>query len=86
MEELGTSGATLRCRPHPGNDGGHQLAAWSTSAAVLPAPRLKRTASRARAGGSPSASSTGDGARVPELQAAPLETATPSRSSPITTS
>src|SRR4051812_25520019 len=55
-------------------------AASSTSARVVSSPREARTAELARA--SPSmAISTGEGSAVPALQAEPLETATPSRSS-----
>ena len=45
---------TLRRRPHPGNHGGHQRrGAVDLGSSVLPAPRLKRTASRACVGRQP---------------------------------
>ena len=56
------------------------------SAICVPRPALQRTASRARSRGSPIASRTGDALTVPEVQAAPVDTATPARSRACTTS
>src|SRR5947209_16331428 len=47
-------------------------------------PRLRRTAPWATAGSNPIAESTWDGWTLPEEQAEPDDTATPSRSKPIT--
>ena len=53
------------------------------SASVLAAPRLKRIEFCVRCAGNPIAFSTCDGSSVPDEQAEPVETATPSRSSAI---
>ena len=55
----------------------------STSASVLAAPRLKRIEFCARWALKPIAFSTCDGSSVPDEQAEPVDTATPSRSSAI---
>ena len=52
-----------------------RLRSWTT-------PRLMRTPSPAAAASRPSARNTGDGSSEPEVQAAPVETQIPSRSSP----
>src|SRR5262247_2450493 len=56
----------------------------STSDSVVLRPRLTRTAPRANSGATPMAASTCDGATLPDEQAAPDDTATPSRSKAIT--
>src|SRR6478672_13083338 len=55
----------------------------SISASVLRAPRLKRIEFCVRCALKPMAFSTCDGSRVPDEQAEPVDTATPSRSSAI---
>src|SRR5262245_6058422 len=63
------------------------IQAWtkrSTSGSVVVGPRLTRTAARASCGGAPIAASTWDGWTLPEEQAAPEDTATPSRSKAMT--
>ena len=60
---------------------GSKAATRSSWVSSLSRPSPKRTASAARSRGSPSASSTGDGASEPEVQAAPVDTQIPSRSS-----
>ena len=52
----------------------------STSASLLPCPRLNRTAPRARSLGTPMAISTCEGSTAPVEQADPPEAATPARS------
>src|SRR5436190_23190579 len=56
----------------------------SISDSVVLGPRLTRTPARARCGGTPMAASTCDGWTLPEEQAAPADTATPSRSNAMT--
>src|SRR5215472_15845948 len=56
----------------------------STSTAVVFQPRLTRTAPRCRGPDTPMAASTCEGWTLPEEQAAPDDTATPSRSKAIT--
>src|SRR5262249_60254888 len=56
----------------------------SISDSVVLGPRLTRTAARASCGGTPMAESTWEGCTLPEEQAAPEETATPSRSNAMT--
>src|SRR5712671_5601179 len=56
----------------------------STSFSVVVAPRLTRTAPRARSAPAPMAARTCEGATFPDEQAAPEDTATPSRSKAIT--
>src|SRR5262245_28034231 len=56
----------------------------STSGSVVVGPVLTRTAARASCGGTPIAASTWDGCTLPEEQAAPEDTATPSRSKAMT--
>ena len=56
----------------------------STSDSVVVGPRLTRIAPRASAGATPMAASTCEGATLPDEQAAPEDTATPSRSKAIT--
>src|SRR2546430_16480681 len=57
----------------------------SISDSVVLGPRLTRTAARASCGGTPMAESTWEGCTLPEEQAAPEETATPSGSNATTT-
>src|SRR5438874_5823434 len=57
---------------------------FSTSASVVVQPRLTRTAPRRCVGETPIAARTCDGCTLPEEQAAPEDTATPSRSKAIT--
>src|SRR2546429_4040826 len=56
----------------------------SISDSVVLGPRLTRTAARASCAGTPMAESTCEGWTLPEEQAAPEETAIPSRSNAIT--
>src|SRR5262249_14087104 len=56
----------------------------SISDSVVLGPRLTRTAARASCGGTPMAESTWEGWTLQEEQAAPEETATPSRSNAMT--
>src|SRR5579862_6673047 len=56
----------------------------SMSLCVVLQPRLTRTAPRRRAGETPMAARTWDGCTLPDEQAAPDDTATPSRSKEIT--
>src|SRR5580700_7398668 len=56
----------------------------SMSSSIVDQPRLSRTAPWATSRGYPIASSTWDGCTLPEEQAEPEDTATPSRSKPIT--
>src|SRR6266702_1038487 len=57
---------------------------FSTSASVVLQPRLTRTAPRSSGAETPIAARTWDGCTLPEEQAAPEDTATPSRSKAIT--
>ena len=52
-------------------------AASTTSASVVPAPRLNRTDDRSRSAGTPIATSVGDGSVAPLAQAEPSDAATP---------
>ena len=61
---------------------GNASTMYATSSAVFPLPKEKRTAARANSCDNPIAWSTCDGSSEPTAQADPLETATPSRSSP----
>ncbi len=54
------------------------------SASVVAGPVLRRIAPRASSPGTPMAASTCEGATLPDEQAEPDDTATPSRSKPIT--
>src|SRR5258708_40370312 len=56
----------------------------SISDSVVLGPRLTRTAARASGAGTPMAESTCEGWTLPDEQAAPEETAIPSRSNAIT--
>src|SRR5580693_9621609 len=56
----------------------------STSVSVLLQPRLKRTAPRVSAGETPMAARTWEGWTLPDEQAAPDDTAIPSRSKEMT--
>ena len=56
----------------------------STSASVVAQPRLTRTAPRVSAGETPMAARTWEGCTLPDEQAAPDDTAIPSRSKAIT--
>src|SRR5215468_12128278 len=56
----------------------------SISSCVVVGPRLTRTAARASGGDTPMALSTCEGCTLPDEQAAPDDTATPSRSNRIT--
>ena len=60
---------------------GNMFTKWSTSVWVLPIPRLNLIELCTRFEESPIARSTCDGSSVPEEQAEPVDTATPSRSS-----
>src|ERR687895_429774 len=62
---------------------GRIAATRSISSSVLLAPRLKRIEFCVRCSGKPIAFSTCDGSSVPEEHAEPVDTATPARSSAI---